>query len=63
LEEKIGFPAIVPPEPLITGALGAALIAGKEIEKISADELKQRAKERHLEAVTFFDDESNRGRT
>jgi len=30
LEGKFGFPVLVPPEPLITGALGAALV-GKEI--------------------------------
>ncbi len=30
LEAKFGFPVLVPPEPLITGALGAALI-GKEM--------------------------------
>jgi activator of 2-hydroxyglutaryl-CoA dehydratase len=63
LEEKIGFAAVVPPEPLITGALGAALIAGEEIKKISAAELKQRVQKRQLEAVTFFDDESNPDRT
>ena len=29
LEQKIGFPVVVPPEPLITGALGAALFAAE----------------------------------
>jgi predicted CoA-substrate-specific enzyme activase len=32
LETKFGFPLLVPPEPLITGALGAALI-GKELHE------------------------------
>lgn len=61
LEEKIGFPVVVPPEPLITGALGAALIAGEKIKKISAVELKEKREKRRLESVTFFDEESTRG--
>jgi predicted CoA-substrate-specific enzyme activase len=48
---------------ITTGALGAALIAGEEIKKISAAELKQRVQKRQLEAVTFFDNESNPDRT
>jgi len=32
LEAKLGFPALVPPEPLLTGAIGAALL-GKDIVK------------------------------
>ncbi|MBW1838207.1 MAG: 2-hydroxyglutaryl-CoA dehydratase [Deltaproteobacteria bacterium] len=61
LEEKIGFPVVVPPEPLITGALGAALIAAEKAGKMSAEELKENRKKRKLEAVTFFDGESTRG--
>lgn len=55
LEEKLGFPAVVPPEPLITGALGAALIAGERVAKLSAAELKEQQAKRRLKAVTFFD--------
>ncbi|UCF90591.1 MAG: 2-hydroxyglutaryl-CoA dehydratase [Desulfobacterales bacterium] len=62
LEEKVGFPVVVPPEPLITGALGAALIAGEQIAKIDKEELQERQKKRRLEAVTFFDDESTKAR-
>jgi len=32
LEAKLGFPVLVPPEPLLTGAIGAALL-GKDIVK------------------------------
>jgi predicted CoA-substrate-specific enzyme activase len=56
LEERIGFPVIVPPEPLITGALGAALIASEETKKISKKELAEKQLKRRWEAVTFFDE-------
>jgi len=53
-EEKISFPLLVPPEPLLTGAIGAALLgrelALKAIEK--GEPLK--TKERRLEEATFF---------
>ncbi|MDD5168792.1 MAG: acyl-CoA dehydratase activase [Syntrophales bacterium] len=49
LEEKIGFPVLLPPEPFLTGALGAALIGrdffGRGITP---------ARERRLEDVTFY---------
>jgi predicted CoA-substrate-specific enzyme activase len=61
LQEKIGLPVVVPPEPLITGALGASLIAGEKAAKMSDEELKANQKKRKLEAVTFFDEESTRG--
>jgi predicted CoA-substrate-specific enzyme activase len=61
LEEKIGFPVVIPPEPLITGALGAALIAAEEVTKISESELSERQKKRRWKAVSFFDDNSSRG--
>jgi predicted CoA-substrate-specific enzyme activase len=37
LEEKFGFPILVPPEPLITGALGAALIGKEVYQKYAAE--------------------------
>lgn len=55
LEEKLGFPAVVPPEPLITGALGAALIAGEKVIGLGEEELRGTKEKRRLEAVTFFD--------
>jgi len=56
LEEKIGFPLVVPPEPLITGALGAGLIAREKAGKLSSQGLAEIKKKRRLEAVTFFDE-------
>jgi predicted CoA-substrate-specific enzyme activase len=57
LEEKLGFSAVVPPEPLITGALGAALIASEQVAKLSPAELKEQQAKRRLKAVTFFDND------
>ncbi len=37
LEEKFGFQIAVPPEPLITGALGAALVGKEVYEKYAAE--------------------------
>jgi hypothetical protein len=56
LEKRVGFPVTVPPEPLITGALGAALIASEETKKISREELIEKQLKRRWEAVTFFDE-------
>jgi len=49
LEKKIGFPPLVPPEPLITGALGAALFARDFSKKEGA-----RRKERDFGETKFF---------
>ena len=49
LEDKIGFPVLVPPEPLITGALGAALFA----RDFAIKEGPVR-KEREFGEATFF---------
>jgi (R)-2-hydroxyacyl-CoA dehydratese activating ATPase len=54
LEIKFGVPVLVPPEPLITGALGAALI-GKEMCENAARSGKPLArKPRQLEEASFF---------
>jgi predicted CoA-substrate-specific enzyme activase len=55
LEERVGFPVMVPPEPLITGALGASIIAQEMASKAGTEELAEKKKKRTLEAVTFFD--------
>ncbi len=55
LERKFGSPVLVPPEPLITGALGAALI-GKEIyEKYAREGITPTRKGRGLTEAHFFD--------
>jgi predicted CoA-substrate-specific enzyme activase len=54
LEGKFGFPLLVPPEPLITGALGAALM-GKEIcETATAGGQKPQRSDQGLREATFF---------
>jgi predicted CoA-substrate-specific enzyme activase len=54
LEGKFGFPLLVPPEPLITGALGAALM-GKEIyENAAASGQKTQRSDQGLAEATFF---------
>jgi predicted CoA-substrate-specific enzyme activase len=49
IEGKVGFPVLTPPEPFVTGALGAALI-GKDFYERGL----RPAKERRKEEVTFF---------
>jgi activator of 2-hydroxyglutaryl-CoA dehydratase len=49
IEEKIGFPVLVPSEPLLTGALGAALLGRDFVSRGVTPERKRR-----LEGVTFF---------
>jgi len=49
IEEKVGFGVLVPPKPLLTGALGAAFL-GKDF--VARGILSER--ERRLEGVTFF---------
>ena len=49
IEGKVGFPVLIPPEPFITGALGAALI-GKDLVARG----QKHDRERRREGVTFF---------
>lgn len=49
IADKVGFPVRVPPEPFITGALGAALIGGDLARRGIV-----RSSERKMEEVTFF---------
>lgn len=54
LEAKLGFPALVPPEPLLTGAIGAALM-GRDIVKQAAENGTPLPRsERRLQEVTLF---------
>ena len=53
LEGKIGKSVIVPPEPLLTGALGAALLGRERAEK-GRKEGSLPKRERRLGEVTFF---------
>jgi len=54
LEAKLGFPVLVPPEPLLTGAIGAALM-GRDIVKQAAENGTALPRsERRLQEVTLF---------
>jgi predicted CoA-substrate-specific enzyme activase len=54
LEAKLGFPVLVPPEPLLTGAIGAALL-GRDIvqEAAKKGETLVRSERRLTEATLF----------
>lgn len=56
LEERIGFPLYRPSEPLLTGALGASILA-QEYAKKEEQKSSLPQKERKLKAATFFDEE------
>ena len=54
LEAKLGFPVLLPPEPLLTGAIGAALL-GKDIVREAAEKgLTLVRNERRLTEATLF---------
>jgi predicted CoA-substrate-specific enzyme activase len=54
LEAKLGYPVLVPPEPLLTGAIGAALL-GKDIVKQAVESGMALARsERRLTEATLF---------
>lgn len=54
LEARFGLPLLVPPEPLLTGALGAALVGKETYEKaVLRGEIPKRSVS-GLEAATFF---------
>jgi len=49
IADKVGFPVLVPPEPFLTGALGAALLGMGFVDRgLTRDH------ERRMESVTFF---------
>ncbi len=54
LENKFGCPVLVPPEPLLTGAIGAAIVGKEAYEKavIKGDKLKRSAT--GLQEARFF---------
>jgi predicted CoA-substrate-specific enzyme activase len=54
LEAKLGFPVLVPPEPLLTGAIGAALL-GRDIVQEAAKKGETLVRsERRLQEATLF---------
>jgi len=54
LEGKFGFPILVPPEPLITGALGAALVGKEVYEKYAVEGVAPTRSGHGLEEAKLF---------
>lgn len=54
LEAKFGSPVLVPPEPLITGALGAALLGKEKCEKAIRDGYAPTRSKEDLQEAKFF---------
>ena len=53
-EAKFRYPILVPPEPLLTGAIGAALLGQELVEKATRTGKPLVRVERILEEATFF---------
>ncbi len=54
LARRLGCDLLVPPEPLITGALGAALLAEEQWKKGEAKGIPSKKEKRRFEAAKFF---------
>lgn len=54
LEENLGCEVLIPEEPLLSGAIGAALLGSEIIQKALAQGKPIQRVERHLSEVTFF---------
>jgi len=54
LSEQLGHEMLVPEEPLITGALGAALLGKEIVERAKQKRTPLRTRERILEEVKIF---------
>jgi len=54
LSEQLGHPVQAPEEPLITGALGAALLAREQVEKAKKNRTPLKTKERILEEIEIL---------
>jgi predicted CoA-substrate-specific enzyme activase len=57
LEENLKYPVLVPDEPLLSGALGAALLAKEHTQKALASGETIQTGERRLDKATFFEQE------
>ncbi len=55
LEAKLGYTVLIPPEPMLTGAIGAALLAKEAVQSATKDGLPPARSRRPLQEVTFFD--------
>jgi activator of 2-hydroxyglutaryl-CoA dehydratase len=54
LSEQLGYQILVPEEPLITGALGAALLGKEIVEKAQKNNIPLETKERILEEIEIL---------
>ncbi len=54
LEAKLDFPALVPPEPLLTGAIGAALMGRDIVKQAGESGTPLPRSERRLQEVSLF---------
>ncbi len=54
LSNKLGYATLVPPEPLITGAVGAALLGKDIVQKATKNSLPLERKKRSLEEIEIL---------
>jgi predicted CoA-substrate-specific enzyme activase len=54
LEAKLGYPVLIPPEPLLTGAIGAALLGKDAAQQAIKSGLPLVRSERRLQEAKFF---------
>jgi predicted CoA-substrate-specific enzyme activase len=54
LEARLGFPVLLPPEPLLTGAIGAALLGRDIVEEAERKGEKLKTSPRRLTEATLF---------
>jgi predicted CoA-substrate-specific enzyme activase len=54
IEDKLGYPLLIPPEPSLTGAIGAALLGAELARKAAERGQPVGGKSRHLAEATFF---------
>jgi predicted CoA-substrate-specific enzyme activase len=54
LEAKLSFPVLMPPEPLLTGAIGAALLGRDIVKKAAENRMPLLTSERRLQEATLF---------
>jgi predicted CoA-substrate-specific enzyme activase len=54
LETRLGFPAMLPPEPLLTGAIGAALLGRDMVKEAGKKGETLKRSERRLTEATLF---------
>lgn len=54
LEAKLGFPVLLPPEPLLTGAIGAALLGRDIVKQATESGTPLPRSERRLQEISLF---------